>query len=150
MLELSAAKSTLGHAEPAAGAVGMLRALFRLHSGTAAGVLHLTAINPYITGSLEQLQQGDSGWGVWMPRGHSAAGSPASSQAWQGAVGISGFAFQGTNAHVVLGRWAYRLVCWLWAGGFPAVCLPMPTATCYPDVSIVELMQALRPAKANR
>ena len=86
----------------------MLRALFRLHSGTAAGVLHLTSVNPYITGGLEQLQQGGSELGVWMPRSHSAGGSPGGSQAWQGAVGISGFAFQGTNAHVILGRWVCK------------------------------------------
>jgi len=93
LLELSAAKSTMGHAEPAAGAVGMLRALFRLHSGTAAGVLHLTAINPYIASSLEQLEQGGSSLGVWAPRSHSASGCPGSRQASPGPVGIRGFAF---------------------------------------------------------
>ena len=110
-LELSAAKSTLGHAEPAAGAVGILRALFRLHSGTATGVLHLTAVTPYIASSLEQLQQGGGALAVWMPRGPSAAGSPGGSSAWQGAAGISGFAFQGTNAHIVLGRCVHCFFC---------------------------------------
>lgn len=105
-LELSAAKSTLGHAEPASGAAGMLRAIFRLHSGTAVGIMHLSAVNPYIAGSLEQTQQGGGASPLWMPRVHSAAGSPAAGGAdgWQGAVGISGFAFQGTNAHVVLAK----------------------------------------------
>ena len=110
-LELSAAKSTLGHAEPAAGAAGMLRAMFRLHTGTAVGVLHLSAVNPYIAGSLEQAAGGPgSAAPLWMPRQHSAAGSPAAggSGGWQGAVGVSGFAFQGTNAHVVLARCAAR------------------------------------------
>ena len=81
--------------------------LCRLHGGGAVGVLHLTAVNPYIAGSLEQQQEQGSSTAVWMPRGHSAAPSAASasgSDSWQGAVGISGFAFQGTNAHVVLAR----------------------------------------------
>ena len=40
VLELSAAKSSLGHAEPAAGAAGMLRAIFRCD---AHGALPMTA-----------------------------------------------------------------------------------------------------------
>ena len=50
-------------------------------------------MNPYIAGSLEQQQAG--GAPLWMPR------EPCSSAA-QGPVGVSAFAFQGTNAHVVL------------------------------------------------
>lgn len=108
-LELSSAKSSIGHAEPAAGAAGMLRAAFRLHSGTAVGILHLSSVNAYIAGSLEQLPGSGRGAGavLWMPRGHSAADISSSSggaAAWEQVAGISGFAFQGTNAHVVLAR----------------------------------------------
>ena len=91
--------------------------LCRLHGGGAVGVLHLTAVNPYIAGSLEQQQEQGSSTAVWMPRGHSAAPSAASasgSDSWQGAVGISGLAFQGTNAHVVLARCVGALVRAIW------------------------------------
>lgn len=116
VLELSAAKSSVGHAEPAAGAAGMLRAAFHLHSGSATGIMHLLAVNPYIAGSLEQLrlqqaQQGTAPLDVWMPRSRGAAGSPAGGTGgrWAGATGISGFAFQGTNAHVVLARCVFAV-----------------------------------------
>jgi 3-oxoacyl-(acyl-carrier-protein) synthase/acyl carrier protein len=96
-LELSAAKSHLGHAEPAAGAVGISRAAFRLAGGCALGMLHLAAVNPYVAGALEQAPAP----AAFLPRGPSPAGS-GSSEA--GVVGVSGFAFQGTNAHVLLSR----------------------------------------------
>lgn len=102
-VELSAAKSSLGHAEPAAGAAGMLHALHCMHSGSAVGLLHLTAANPYIVGSLEQAQEAAPTCGamLWMPRAPSARGI---SGAAADAIGVSGFAFQGTNAHVILAR----------------------------------------------
>ena len=103
-LELSAAKSSLGHAEPAAGAAGLLRALHRLHSGSAVGILHLSAANPHIAGSLEQQRAASPAAMLWMPRGPSCSGV-------EGAVGVSGFAFQGTNAHVVLARCATPCRC---------------------------------------
>jgi 3-oxoacyl-(acyl-carrier-protein) synthase/acyl carrier protein len=92
-LELSAAKSCLGHTEPAAGAAGICHALYRLGTGCAPGILHLSAVNPYIVGSM----QAASGLATFMPRGPSAAGLG-------GLGGVSGFAFQGTNAHIVLER----------------------------------------------
>lgn len=92
-LELSAAKNQLGHGEPAAGAVGICRALNRLSDSFQMGLLHLTAVNPYIVTTLEQPSFGS----VAMPRQLSAAPHG-------GAVGVSGFAFQGTNAHVILNR----------------------------------------------
>ena len=92
-LELSAAKNQLGHGEPAAGTVGVCRALNRLSESFQIGLLHLVAVNPYIVTTLEQ----PSFDKVAMPRQLSTA-------PYGGAVGISGFAFQGTNAHVVMHR----------------------------------------------
>ena len=64
--------------------------------------LHLTSVNPYISSTLATCMGGNkpSGKGVWahLPRQPSGAAMSAQQQS----VGISGFAFQGTNAHVVL------------------------------------------------
>jgi hypothetical protein len=123
-LELAAAKSVLGHAEPAAGAAGMLRALWRLAAAAPSGTLHLAAVNPYIAASLEDARgtapcrDGTAAVPpVWMPRAPGSAASPSGGGGGGGqAAGVSGFAFQGTNAHVVLTRCAKKLVeavaCW--------------------------------------
>lgn len=99
VLELSAAKSHMGHAEPAAGGVGLQRALVSLLSNAVVGTLHLSAVNPYVVGALESGKMT-----AWMPRG------PSTVADWLplggAATGISGFAFQGTNAHVVVSRGA--------------------------------------------
>ena len=62
-----------------------------MSASSAVGMLHLAAVNPYILSSLEPHAPGT----LWMPRAPSSAASTAAS-------GVSGFAFQGTNAHVVL------------------------------------------------
>ena len=59
-------------------------------------ILHLTEVNPHVVSTLGTAFQ------AHMPR--QPGGAP---HAGGGAcTGISGFAFQGTNAHVILGRWA--------------------------------------------
>ena len=83
----------------------MLRAMFRLHTGTAAGIQHLTTVNHYISSTLEQQEQGGRPSCtslMWMPRAHSSVGNASSG--CLGAVGVSGFAFQGTNAHLLITR----------------------------------------------
>lgn len=74
--------------------------LCRLHTSATVGIMHLTAINEHVASSLEQ--QG-SGLAMWLPRGE--GGAPGSMGAG-GRVGVSGFAFQGTNAHLILSRQA--------------------------------------------
>ena len=74
-----------------------LLVLCRMHTSSAAGTLHLTAANAYICSSLEQRQAGGAAL-AWMPRAPSTIGQAGSAK-----VGISGFAFQGTNGHVILG-----------------------------------------------
>lgn len=60
--------------------------------------MHLTAINEHVAGSLEQ--QG-RGLAMWLPR--CEGGAPGGMGAG-GGVGVSGFAFQGTNAHLIMSR----------------------------------------------
>jgi hypothetical protein len=115
-LELSAAKSQMGHTEPAAGATGLCRAVFRLGAGCALGMLHLSSVNPYVADTLS----GHSARHVFLPRGPSPA---ATTGAESGAVGVSGFAFQGTNAHVVVGRWAGGYVSYIYI--YMCVCICM-------------------------
>jgi acyl transferase domain-containing protein len=98
-LVLMASKSWIGHAEPAAGAVGLTHAQMAVTRALQPPVLHLGAMNPYVTALMER-QPGS--WAV--PRQPAAlgallAGSGSESQA---VIGVSAFAFQGTNAHALL------------------------------------------------
>lgn len=56
-------------------------------------ILHLTEVNPYVASTLV------SGLSAHLPR--QMSGSPQHEE--NAHTGISGFAFQGTNAHVILG-----------------------------------------------
>jgi 3-oxoacyl-(acyl-carrier-protein) synthase/acyl carrier protein len=91
-LEFSTAKSHMGHAEPAAGGVGLQRALASINSLATLGTLHLSEVNPYVVGALEQCKTPLA----WMPR------TPSAQHAVK-TIGISGFAFQGSNAHLMVG-----------------------------------------------
>lgn len=62
--------------------------------------MHLTAINAHVADSLEQ-QRGAAA--LWLPR--CEGGAPGGAGA-AGRVGVSGFAFQGTNAHLIVARQA--------------------------------------------
>ena len=88
----SAAKSRAGHAEPAAGALGLLHAMDQLGAGHARPVPGLTSTNHHIAA---QLQAGN-GAGPYVGRQPAPAGRHRTQ-------GTSAFAFQGTNAHVILG-----------------------------------------------
>ncbi len=80
------------------------------------GIPHLTAVNPYIASALGSASAPAAAatGRVLLPRqqgcspSFAAAAADAASAAESanaaGAVGISGFAFQGTNAHVITGR----------------------------------------------
>ncbi|CAL5223543.1 g6075 [Coccomyxa viridis] len=91
---LGAVKSTLGHTEPAAGATAICRTLFRHVQAATADILHLTKVNPYVASTL------GGTFSAHLPR--QMSGSPQ--LRGDAYTGISGFAFQGTNAHVILGR----------------------------------------------
>lgn len=53
IMHLGAAKSASGHAETAAGAMGMIRAACELASHAREPMLHLTTFNPYVTSVME-------------------------------------------------------------------------------------------------
>ena len=105
-LRLSAAKSRMGHAEPAAGSVGMVQAMVQMGMQRSNAIMHLRALNPYVSSTLAELAASQAG--PILPRQDAAAvTAPLGLAAGPGAVllaamGISAFAFQGTNAHVVL------------------------------------------------
>lgn len=91
-LEFSATKSHMGHAEPAAGGVGLQRTLTSIGCLATLGTLHLHEVNPYAVGALDQCKSPLA----WMPRAPSAQHAVTN-------IGISGFAFQGSNAHLIVG-----------------------------------------------
>ncbi len=63
-------------------------------------ILHLSLINPYIASTLQPGSAAAAVLPVHLPRQPSGAALMRETAA----TGISGFAFQGTNAHVILGR----------------------------------------------
>jgi acyl transferase domain-containing protein len=89
-LTLMASKSWLGHAEPGAGMAGLTHAQVALSQGLQLPVLHLGNLNPYCVATMGKRP---ADWAA--PRQSGALGAPR-------AIGTSAFAFQGTNAHVVL------------------------------------------------
>ena len=103
-LTLLAPKAVAGHAEPAAGLVAVVMGIAALGGGAGVGgappgapsIAHLRALNPHVRAVLDASRSPAS-----LPRsaGPLAAGSGAAAR-----LGVSAFAFQGTNAHVILGK----------------------------------------------
>lgn len=93
-----AAKSTLGHSEPAAGVMNILHACTAFQSSASLPILHLHTLNPHIAATLDQ----SAARGLaYMPRQTAPAMLQGSSAA-VALAGVSAFAFQGTNAHVIM------------------------------------------------
>lgn len=95
-LTLLASKSWIGHSEPAAGAVGMVHLCRAFAQQAALPVMHLRALNPHIHPMLQPGKATDRG--AHIPRqagGLIGRGLPFH-------AGVSAFAFQGTNAHVIM------------------------------------------------
>ena len=106
-LALSAVKSCVGHSEAAAGLSGILQLFGPLLMGSHSPLLHLRDVNPLVANVLDtQAEKG--GKVVQLPRYSSAQCADVASDV-QGVYGVSGFAFQGTNAHVVLTRLGLNL-----------------------------------------
>lgn len=94
-LALSASKAAMGHAEPAAGAVGLASAIFSLETRAVPAMLHLRTINPHVAQCMDGAGKVAGAAAVAAPR----TGMPAGSTAQQGSAVacISGFAFQASD-----------------------------------------------------
>ena len=100
ILHLSGVKSTVGHAEAAAGLNGVLQVCSAASQTRTAPFIHLRMLNPYLHNAFDGLRQ-RKGVSFAAPRQDGPVCRTKS-----GAVahhGVSAFAFQGTNVHVVLG-----------------------------------------------
>lgn len=98
---LSAAKTALGHAETAAGACGILAASATLEARCAQPLPCLRSLNPYVAAAVDSARD----VGVWLAASRSSGPTaPAARTNHENTslVGISAFAFQGTNAHILL------------------------------------------------
>ena len=106
-LRLTAAKSRFGHAEPAAGSVGMIQAALQLSNQRSNSITGLATINPYVASTFAELMTAGQATPYIPRQDASAVMLPLPADVGvQGAMGVSSFAFQGTNANVVLGRTA--------------------------------------------
>ena len=94
-LQLSAAKSIIGHAEPAAGSVGLAHAISIVTKAQVGVMPHVRAVNAHVTSLFDN--QGKIAV-------IAAARQAASRICTDGceAMGVSAFAFQGTNAHAIV------------------------------------------------
>ena len=96
-MALGSGKANVGHAEPAAGATGLLKLLVQLRAGECAPNAQLTLVNPHVRSALEGLacslpQQ------LVRPAGRSAL-----------AGGVGSFGYSGTIVHAVLSRATHTL-----------------------------------------
>ena len=97
---LTAFKSRIGHAEPAAGIAGCLQTYLSLCNLTQPCIENLRSVNPYLFTYLSSPNRMGAFRGI--------AACPTSldssdhSRQTAYTVGVSSFAFQGTNAHVIL------------------------------------------------
>ncbi|GBG00647.1 type I polyketide synthase, partial [Raphidocelis subcapitata] len=97
-LLLAASKSWAGHAEPAAGVVGLLAAACQGRGREVAPIAHLRSLNPLVALALEGGAIGGRGWSLARQSGGAASHDPQAATR----CGVSAFAFQGTNANVIL------------------------------------------------
>ena len=108
-LILQAAKSHIGHCEPGAGIIGIVSAMSRLGAVTVSSLQHLRTLNPHVEAIVKRLEPGDDAQTprvctISMPRQRIASALTLCENegfAARMVCGVSGFAFQGTNAHVL-------------------------------------------------
>ncbi|MEM9761781.1 MAG: type I polyketide synthase [Pseudomonadota bacterium] len=89
-LPIGSAKSNVGHLEPAAGLVGLLKATLALEHGILPPTLHVARVNPEVARHEALVVARES-----QTLGARADGAPH-------AAGVSAFGFGGANAHAVL------------------------------------------------
>ena len=100
---LQATKAAVGHAETAAGVTAAARAAAALAFLRLDGLACLRSLNPHVASVADEVGQGGLREVPWRaPRSVAGLGSAGGDRK----AGVSAFAFQGTNAHVVLGAGA--------------------------------------------
>lgn len=90
-LALITSKSSLGHAEPAAGIVGMLHSLNAVQQGALPPLTHLRLLNPFVASALGA-SRGDGQF--FLPRQLAPRGAVSAGQGQGLVAGVSSFAFQ--------------------------------------------------------
>ena len=95
-LAMAASKSWVGHAEPAAGLVGLLFACRAATLHQALSLMHLRTVNSYVASTLEQSTAGTAA----LPK--HAGPLPLATTTMEVLCGVSAFAFQGTNTHALV------------------------------------------------
>jgi acyl transferase domain-containing protein len=90
-LALITSKSSLGHAEPAAGIVGMLHSLNAVQQGALPPLTHLRVLNPFVASALGG-SRGDGQF--FLPRQMAPRGAVCAGQGLGLVAGVSSFAFQ--------------------------------------------------------
>ena len=96
---VGAAKSHVGHTEPAAGMLGLQKAMVHLRSGRMDGFGHLRVLNPLARGSAQQLKRP-----LQLPLQPLALRKTAPVITAPVIIGVSSFGYSGTIAHAVWGR----------------------------------------------
>jgi len=100
-LALLAGKSLMGHSEPAAGVMGIAHAQLSVAAAASLPLLHLHAVNVYVAPVIRS-----PGW--TLPRQPGALA--AAHKDGTATVGVSSFAFQGTNAHALVSAAPFSLM----------------------------------------
>jgi acyl transferase domain-containing protein/NAD(P)-dependent dehydrogenase (short-subunit alcohol dehydrogenase family)/acyl carrier protein len=99
---LGSVKTNVGHLEPAAGIVSMIKTILSIEKKKLPGILHLKELNPYI--SLEDtpfyIVRNTKYWE--RPKDEDGKELPRT-------AGVSAFGFGGSNAHIVLQEYEGRL-----------------------------------------
>ena len=109
-ITLEGAKPRVGHCEPGAGVAGVLFSLSSLTQRHASSLVHLRHLNPHVEAATTRAQIGVHARAPVLPR--QLAGRPIVEMGTSDGTitsygstrrsGVSGFAFQGTNAHAIL------------------------------------------------
>lgn len=95
-LALITSKSSLGHAEPAAGIVGVLHSLQVVQQGALPPLIHLRTLNPFVESALEP---GSSRGAFLLPRQLAPRAVCGGSEGQALVSGVSSFAFQVRLGH---------------------------------------------------
>lgn len=91
-----ASKSIHGHLEPASGFVGLYHATIQLKFEQASPVQHLKTLNRYLFN-----EKSSHGWLPKIQRESAILPASTPDRVYQG---VSAFAFQGTNAHIIISK----------------------------------------------